>query len=529
MIPRTVLLIILTVAALPLWPQAQETVNVTAIEVVAVVHDKTGFAPKDLKASDFIVLEDGVERKVIGLDYLASRPAAPVTTIVEAPAAAPEPVAPPPPPWHFVFYFESELSGAQGRGLVAEAIGRDVERYVSLGTVDVVFATPTPVALVQASRDPQAIRDALQKVKKHGGVNQLVLNRRRFRDSMVGRIAPADFNDIRPFLDDDIRLVNLFRRNLASWLSSYRRHSPRMAIVVTDGFDLDPVNFYVTESGRNPMDQALLRATAFGAELATGTSDLAKALAGGSWIISSVPGQMDMGMTVDDASTWGIGRVTGPVAVGRLGAKALVELPMSPLMVLAAATGGTVVGNHSKLGQALDHLGRYVKLTYQVGRAPDGRIRKVEVRSRRRDLTVRAQQWVAESTPEETASTRVVGLLDGAEQTGELPVQAAVTLDAASKGRRGVVHGSVDLGALSLLIEQNGSRNFRVTVATRQGSKTNVISRIASNIDVSEGSFPFRIGLDFPEGVSALVITVEDLATGAWGGARVTAKEMTTE
>ena len=49
-----------------------------------------------LEASDFVVLEDGVEQKVIGLDYLGSRAAAPVTTVVEAPTAAPEPVAAPP-------------------------------------------------------------------------------------------------------------------------------------------------------------------------------------------------------------------------------------------------------------------------------------------------------------------------------------------------------------------------------------------------------------------------------------------------
>jgi len=518
--------------------------NVTAIELVAEVQDRTGFAPKDLKISDFLVLEDGVEHRVIGVDYLALPRAkrAEAAPAVEAPE--PEQVAEKPPEWHFLFYFESELSSAVGRNLVAGAIGREVDGLVARGTVDVVFASPSPVALVRHSRDPKAIRDALKKITAHKGVNQLQVGRQRFRQSIDGRREWIDWNDIRPFVYEDVDRVVRFRKRLTQWLSGYRRHAPRMAVIVTDGFDLDPIEFYITQVPKREL-HSTLRAEASGLQLASSTAQLAKELAGGSWIVSSVPGQMDMGMTVDDAATWGIGRVRPqrppPGLTPRpgesasqpssllMGSKTLVNQPIAPLTMLAEATGGTVIGNYSKIDDALDRLSRYVKLTYQVGRAPDAKIRKVEVRSNRPGLKVRAQHWVAGQTPPEIASARTMGLLDGATHSGELPVAATLTLGPPADRRRGTLRGSVKLDALSLLLEENSRRSFRITVASRQGSQVQVISRIAPDTDVSSRVFTYRIGLDFVEPPSALVVMVEDVLTGAWGSARVGAREMKTE
>src|SRR5687768_18487972 len=104
---RILPLLLSAAVALPLASQSHETMNVTAIEVVAEVRDKSGAAPKDLKASDFTVLENGVEIPVIGIDYLAL----PRTPPSGAAPATPAPEAGSSAPWHFLFYFESELSG----------------------------------------------------------------------------------------------------------------------------------------------------------------------------------------------------------------------------------------------------------------------------------------------------------------------------------------------------------------------------------------------------------------------------------
>lgn len=502
---RKLLLVLFAATALG----AQETLNVTAIEVVAEVQDKSGNAPRGLTAADFVVLEDGVERTIVGVDYLAvPRTAAPV--------AVPQPATPEPAPaaeakeapWQFVVYFESELSSSAGRRQVAQAIAREAEYLVKIGTVDVIFASPTPVALIRNSRDPKAIGEALKKVMNHRGTNQLLTNRRQFRDWLLGGSSNLRWEDVRPYLQEDEQLVIRFRRNLRHWLSGYGKRTPRMAIVVTDGFDLDPAEYYVA-SFRAAAAKSEIRSVANDTSLGAITHGLAKELAAASWIVSSVPAQMDMGMQVDDATAWGLGRM----APGRpIGPKNLVDQPVAPMRALAEATGGTVIGNHSKFGDALDDLGRYVKLTYQVSRPPDNNVHKIEVRSRRADLKVRAQQWVATPNPKESEAELAISRLGDADRAGELPVDGVL--------KPGSIEGTAKLDVLSELIKIESRRAFRLTLAVLKLPTATVISKVG-NVDVADGVFRYRLAMDLPDSASAVIVTVEDVETGAWGSVRV--------
>src|SRR5687767_15443269 len=89
-------------------PQAGgEQVFVTAIEVVADVRDASGNLPAGLKPADFVVVEDGIERTVVGVEYLdAQRIAGAIDTSSPAPAAA----AGGAPLWQNVIYFETTLA-----------------------------------------------------------------------------------------------------------------------------------------------------------------------------------------------------------------------------------------------------------------------------------------------------------------------------------------------------------------------------------------------------------------------------------
>lgn len=49
---------------------------------------------------------------------------------------------------------------------------------------------------------------------------------------------------IRPFVDEEVQLIKRFRNDLLTWVSNYRRHIPRTLVMVTDGFDIDPLEFY---------------------------------------------------------------------------------------------------------------------------------------------------------------------------------------------------------------------------------------------------------------------------------------------
>src|SRR3712207_5274425 len=90
-------------------------VFVTAIDVVADVRDSSGKLPPGLTAADFVLLEDGVERKVIAVDYLSAE-RSPVAA-EPAQAAAPQPASH--RPWQLVLYFENQLSNGPGRKEVA--------------------------------------------------------------------------------------------------------------------------------------------------------------------------------------------------------------------------------------------------------------------------------------------------------------------------------------------------------------------------------------------------------------------------
>src|SRR5688500_13119223 len=72
-------------------PQAGgQQVYVTAVEVVADVRDAKGALPGNLKPTDFVIIEDGVERTVVGLDYLrAQRIAGAIDMSSPAPVPAP--------------------------------------------------------------------------------------------------------------------------------------------------------------------------------------------------------------------------------------------------------------------------------------------------------------------------------------------------------------------------------------------------------------------------------------------------------
>src|SRR5688572_8019430 len=290
---RTLLAVILATALAvsgQQLPQAgSEQVFVTAIDVVADVRDAKGNLPAGLKPADFVVIEDGVERTVVGVEYLrAARLAGAIDTSAE-PAAAP---AGPRPRWQNVIYFETTLANGPGRISAAREMMKHVDTLIQMGTVDVVFANPIPTALVRNSRDAAAIRAAFDKVANSPGNNQLAAHRREYlrdannlrsisalksRSTQGGNAkvvmdygsggggtsssptsssgstlrgefdntgeahtATLDTNSLRPYIDQEVRLITSFRESLMAWLSSYRRHSPRNLLVVTDGFDLDP-------------------------------------------------------------------------------------------------------------------------------------------------------------------------------------------------------------------------------------------------------------------------------------------------
>ncbi|HEV7243152.1 MAG TPA: hypothetical protein VGQ36_28255 [Thermoanaerobaculia bacterium] len=530
----------------PVQVAAPQQVYVTAIDVVADVRDSAGKLPPGLTPDDFILIEDGVERKVIGVDYLRAERAA---------AAQPGESASAPPaprtqrPWQTVLYFETDLSNARGRRQTAKELSKHVDKLVQMGTVDVIFADPRPAPLLQNSRDAEAVRKALQTVETSRGVNQLALHRIEFlsyaqsvtqleaikatapkrvvlditgrpveqeppRSNMAAGIDAVEVKTVRPYIQQEVQLVNRFRQNLMTWLSNYSRYAPRTLIMVTDGYDLDPVEYY--SSNLKKEDEMELRNYVAQSGLSESSAKMAKSLATAGWMTVSVMGDTLTTGWIDDASTSSVGRVHKFILSNpQSGPRAILLQPTDPLTDMAVETGGEVVANSGKIAAAIERIDDRLRITYQVDRKPDGKAVKIELRARDKNLKVRSARWASSATPDEMAEQRALGQLQEGAFTGDLPVEATVEWTANTARRQGMLRVVSKIPDLT-------KGDFRFTLAVLvPPSESFVVNRNLAGYQLANGEFRLRTPLDLPAATSVVVISIEEMSTGMWGSSRI--------
>jgi VWFA-related protein len=525
-------------------------VYVTVIDVIADVRDAAGRLPAGLTPDDFILIEDGVERKVIGVDYLrAERPAA-AQPGAAVPAPAPVPSASPARPWQTVLYFETDLSNGRGRKRTANELSKHADRLVQMGTVDVIFANPRPVSLLRNSRDAEAVRKALNTVAASGGVNQLALHRAEFlrfaqsttqleaikaaapqrvildisgkpveqpRTSNMATIATVDGKVVRPYIEQEVQLVGRFRRNLIAWLSNYGRYAPRTLVLVTDGYDLDPLEYY--SSYLDKSDQLELRGHVAQAGLSDSSAKMAKSLATAGWMTMSVQGDTLTDGWIDDASTNSVGRIhKSSMSQPQSGPRAILLRPVDPLREVAEETGGDVVVNPGRIAEALERIEDRLRITYQVDRKPDGKPLKIELRARDKNLKVRSARWASSATPDEMAEQRALAQLHDGAFIGDLQVEATVEWTPNSARRQGT------LRVVSKLPDfiKGTKGDFRFTLAVLvPPNESFVVNRQLAGYQLTNGEFRLRTPLDLPPATSVVVISIEEMSTGMWGSARI--------
>ena len=524
-------------------------VYVTAIDVVADVRDSAGKVPPGLTPADFVLVEDGVERTIIGVDYLRTERAPATQPSEAAPAAQTK-------PWQTVLYFETDLSNGSGRRTTAKELSKHANRLVQLGTVDVIFANPRPAPLLQHSRDAEAVRQALETVAKSGGGNQLALHRQEFMNyvqsstqteaaretdvryvmdaqgnirketpaprpgtnstNMSANVASVDVKIVRPYIEQEVQLVNRFRRNLITWMSNYGRYSPRTLIMVTDGYDLDPLEYY--SSHLDKADEMELRSYVTQSSLADSADKLARSLATAGWTTLSVQGNTFTDGWIDDpASTSGIGRVHKNIlAQPQMGPRATLIRPADPLRKVAEETGGDVVGNSGKIAQAIDKIDDRLRVTYQVDRKPDGKPRSIQLRARDKNLKVRSARWASSATPDEMAEQRALAQLQEDSFTGDLPVEATVEWTPNTARKQGTMRVVSKIPGVT-------RGDFRFTLAVLVPPKDAfVTNRHLEGYKLSsEGGFTLRTPVDLPPATTVVVVSIEEMSTGMWGTSRI--------
>jgi hypothetical protein len=526
-------LLVACVAAAQQQTHVEPAVYVTAIELVAEVRDEGGNVPRDLKAGDFRILEDGQERKVIGVEYLDAPQA-------DAPAGR-LPYFGEKSGWQIVIYFDALFSSTINMRRASDSLADDAEKLAAMGTVEIVVGDLETEAVLMATRDVQAIRRGFKEAVSKGAKDFLTVHRRRFLmdydnkastpskqtivpDPEGGRLIVQPLvrlDQVRPYIVQEIEMAHRFRRNLLEWIARYPKQQQRLLLLVTGGFEYDPAAYYFSQAQGSP-DAQKAREEFSQQNLGPPISALSKTLAAAGWTMVSMDAPTGAGdQWADDGGRSGIGRVRNlradhPTSGGAFtGTRA-----RDPLLEFAGTTGGSII-QRAQLDETLADLSRRVKITYQVSRPPDGKARRVEVQTSRPGLTVNTMKWASEATPEDIAAARAVQLLRGGAAPTDLPTTLEVQWKTGNTPQRsGTIVASATLPKIAALAPTQRAA-FRVTIlAYQQGQQPMLIHRIVNDYDLASGTFRYTAPITAPADKLDLVVAVEELSTGIWGGAR---------
>jgi hypothetical protein len=507
--------------------------RVTAIDVVVEVRNRLDNAPGELGLDALVVEEDGERRPVVGLS----------------------PLAPDGEPWRLVAYFDLVLSSTAVTHATAAALAEEADALTALGSVEVVVADPSPRQLLEATRDAEAVREALSRIvvdmEAADEINEL---RRAVRaEARAGSRGERQAPDM-PMAEllaaaagEEGSLVENRHAALLTWAAGDLGRGPRALLLVEGGYDLDPAAFYRdlpggagVAIGRNQVEQA--------------TQQTARALAAYGWVVFPLSFEVWEGAETDPdaefeearrrglegvhSDTAMLGKVRVPLGKSKEerqeeeAAEAGEQPPedsapadllrdrVAPLDTLAAESGGAVVARSTELVPSLKGLGERFRLTFQVSRPIDGRLRRLTVSARSSGLRVTAPAWVRSSTPEAVAEARVRRILEGEPDVGDL--LASARFRPGSDGGAGSLQVSLDLAKAPLEAPYPARCIVRLTVAEGgEGKPLTFRHQLLTDQDLSGSSWSVDTAVSPAPDSEYLVVVVEELTGGQWASQEV--------
>ncbi len=315
-------------------PVADER-RVTAVDLVVELTPKgkpakTAVPSGDLAPGDFTVLRDGQPVPLVALERGTDPDA---------------------DPWHIVVLFDRVLASSYTIRWAAQALAEQADELRRLGEVEIVVLDPTARRALAPSRDVDLIDRTLSGIflaPSRG--NELISEREDFlvrrgagsQDSRPGRAAA------RSIRTESRRIGAQLDEALDSLLGAQPKTPRRLALLVTDGFDLEPARFYASrvELAEDSLGDTGLRDAA---------TELAATLAAYGWIVAP------------------IAPPPPPQGVGRFGVQ-LVANPSGPFLILfKLRTFETWLdkNRNKKRAAALDELGLSLREAGELEEAAD--------------------------------------------------------------------------------------------------------------------------------------------------------------
>jgi hypothetical protein len=529
------MLVAVSAAAQQQQPVVNQPVYVTAIELVADVRDAKGEVPADLKPADFVVLEDGVEHAVIGVDYFSSvREATKAAAAAEPQAAAALPRAnrQDEAGWQIVIFFDLYLSSPATIKTSVTSLMERADELARLGQVSIAVSTPEIEYKLLGARSADEIRKGLQAVRSTSAKNWLVRHRRQYQarsdQARGGRLITSDLAAMEQArqLDEYLRseilaevdAVERFQAALLTAIGRFPRRTPRALFVVSEGFELDTSAYY-QQFSTDLEDITRIRSTPMDFNVGDTVDSIARVLAASGWTTIGVHAPLGGGdQWIDDASRSMIGRVSQPRAKEALYAS---ERGNDPLKAFAAETGG-VSGTPGMIGKTVARLEQALIISYQVSRQPDGKPRSIQIKSRRPGLEIKAFKWATESTPSELAATRTLSLLSDADMSrGDIPTTVSLDWTGRIGPRRdGVITVNSSLVGVAPVLADHQTV-FRVTIVVgRKNMPPTIVHRMVTPKELHD-TFSIKVPIEAGDEQLDIAATVEELSSGLWGGQRV--------
>ncbi|MEO8218768.1 MAG: VWA domain-containing protein [Acidobacteriota bacterium] len=331
---------------------------------------------------------------------------------------------------------------------------------------------------------------------------------------------------VRRAVAEEYQVITRQRDKLTRWVSDRpKRDTPRVLLLVGDGFDLDPREFYLN-GFKLDSSLAQMRNELQSFDSSKDTESLAKLLSASGWTALTVsPGYLAAGFATD-ASVSGSSKVDSFLK-GSSNQNAepvtLFSHPLDPMRMYAVATGGTVLTDPNKLAGFSDELGKRVRVTYQVSRSTTGEVHRIQVKSNRPGLHVEAPQWSGQVASEDISSSRARSLLAGDAMKGDLPVRCEAVpteMGSSSKKKSTTIRAIVDFSPLASLRDELRATTVRVSVGVDIPSALPTVThQLSKNVDLSaQSTFVYEAPVNYRQGSRTASIVVEETATGAWGG-----------
>ncbi len=507
-----------------------ERVEVNVRMVVVVVTDRQGKHPASAPSTlDLEVREDGTPAEIVSVEPVprqkssGSGVAVPPATVSESKIVA---------PIEQVLYVDRQFIYRGSAHAYVQTLSPLLEAMAARGPLRIVVAGPNPRDLLPTTDDAGLARAALKKLPEEAsGTDSLFESRRRLLDSPPVR----DWEMVaRVFIARDIERIEASFEKLELWAAANRPASPTVLYLVSDGFELDPTDFYLNcrkfcppsailerEKFRNTFASRVPRAVSrTSAELVSLGFTVVPVTIGIPPVFKAAgpPEQQPISMRRSIASAIRSGPST-PVS--------LAWQPADSLSMVAEATGGEVTVGEARLRKALERFDDAYIVAYKFRAAGKSGVLNLEVRSTRPELLVRAAHATAGGTAssEILARSRAAAALARGGTGGPLPV--AVRLEGLRSEKKGLTAGTLvvttDLGASTEALAKAGRTRARVTLAVETDDPIPFLTSQEGEVGRTGAGtiWIYEVPMTWPKSAHRVSVLVEELTTGLFGTASV--------